>query len=214
MATSILDSTGGSPSITIPIDGGAIVVNDILSEDNAHTYKLSLSPEKCLEAAGHFKQWFYFRVHCQVGEKLIFVITDASVATFPLWDGYKVCMSTVGEGEDWTRVKETFYEDGKLMWTIKSASSSILSFSYFPPYSLERQERLVQSTLATSACSYVSLGKSEEGRDLHGLVFDKHLDATLSDYYVVWIQHRQHPGETSASWFCDGVVKRLCEMSR
>ena len=106
----------------------------------------------------------------------------------------------------------TILRNAVLIWKVK-ASSNLISFSYFAPYSLEKQVNLVHATTQTNHCTHVVLGLSEESRDLNALVFDKHLDASLPSYYVVWIQHRQHPGETSASWFCEGVIERLLEMS-
>mmetsp|Transcript_23731 Transcript_23731/g.49445 ORF Transcript_23731/g.49445 Transcript_23731/m.49445 type:complete len:422 (+) Transcript_23731:34-1299(+) len=205
-------STTKTPIIRIPSDGGAIVVKNIsmVSPDHAK-FSLGLRPEKCLEGEGIFKQWFYFEVqNAPIGAQLEFSIEDAGVSTFNDWNGYKTCMLL--DRDEWIRVKETEFKDGVLSWKV-TASSNLISFSYFPPYSLERQVNLVHSTAAAGICSHVVLGQSEEGRDLHALVFDKHLDASLPHYHVVWIQHRQHPGETSASWFCEGVLSRLTEMS-
>jgi murein tripeptide amidase MpaA len=51
------------------------------------------------------------------------------------------------------------------------------------------------------------LGKSVEGRDMTLLTFGEPDAGKLR----VWVTARQHPGETMAEWFAEGLVERLCD---
>jgi len=92
--------------IVEPEDGGAILVDSVVSDGSVFTANLRLKPEACLEpsAGSTFKQWFYFEVQgMPVGEGSVatFTIADAGDSTFSDWRGYKV-------GAD---------ESSKLFWT-------------------------------------------------------------------------------------------------
>jgi hypothetical protein len=116
--------------------------------------------------------------------------------------------------ENWGRIPSTSFdaETGKLSWSVHDNTDPLLTFAYFPTYSLERQERLVHSAALSGHCQHKVLGETVDKRPLHALLFNKHVKA--ENPKTIWVQHRQHPGEVSASWFCDGVVERLCAMSR
>ena len=205
-----------TPVITEPVDGGAIVVVETsCTSSGFFSAKLRLKPEKCLEAAGHFKQWFCFNVaHLPVGSgtRCEFSIIDAAESTFSDWSGYNVCATR--DRVTWFRVETTAIgDDGSLNWVLEDNATSMITFAYFPLYTLEMQIDQIHSAIETKHCDHVVLGQSEDGRDLNCLVFYKNLNLDLEKHFVVWIQHRQHPGEVSASWFCDGVLSRLMEMS-
>ncbi|GMI23037.1 hypothetical protein TeGR_g9669 [Tetraparma gracilis] len=211
--------TPSAPTITLPADAGAILVNSVdwsASSPSSASFSLSLKPEKCLEGDGTFKQWFAFTAgNLPTGENgstLSFTIEDAGSSTFPDWSGYKVCWTN--DMENWGRIPSTSFdaETGKLSWSVHDNTDPLLTFAYFPTYSLERQERLVHSAALSGHCQHKVLGETVDKRPLHALLFNKHVKA--ENPKTIWVQHRQHPGEVSASWFCDGVVERLCAMSR
>ncbi|GMH93984.1 hypothetical protein TL16_g12775 [Triparma laevis f. inornata] len=203
------------PTIFSPTDGGAIeyvrtMVGAPLKSQRGPRYyiELKLKPEKCLEACGTFKQWFCLDVHnLPAHGETEFVILDAGESTFPDWNGYKVCVTA--DGKTWDRVDNTTFENGKLSWTIIDSAISTLTFAYFPTYSIERQESQLRTWLSSKKCTHKILGESVDGHPLHSLIFEP----LESLHHVIWIQHRQHPGEVSASWFCDGVMKRLLSLS-
>ena len=81
------------PSIVEPEDAGAIVVVSLTSAGSSYHADLRLKPELCLEACGHFKQWFCFEARgMPVGGTASFSILDAGESTFSDWQGYKVAM--------------------------------------------------------------------------------------------------------------------------
>ena len=203
--------------ISEPEDGGAILVDTVSVTPTTFSAVLRLKPEKCLEPAGHFKQWFYFEAQdlpVAQGTRLEFEIVDAGESTYNEWDGYRVCMSR--DRLEWTRVAQTTFKDGVLRWEVNNNTFPSAWFAYFPPYSLERQLDLIATAQARGPCTAVIIGMSVEKRDLHALVFSPDgangpaaKAAGSNQRPVVWIQHRQHPGETAASWFCEGVIQRL-----
>lgn len=86
--------TPSAPTITLPADAGAILVNSVdwsASSPSSASFSLSLKPEKCLEGDGTFKQWFAFTAgNLPTGENgstLSFTIEDAGSSTFPDWSG-------------------------------------------------------------------------------------------------------------------------------
>ena len=200
-------------SISEPSDAGAITVVKTSATATSFSAELRLKPELCLEACGEFKQWFCFSVTglpCGAGTRAEFVILDAGESTFPDWSGYKVAATR--DRVNWFRVADTRFDasDGMLRWTLNDNETPCILFAYFPTYSLERQEDLLYRAQATEGVRHIVLGKSSQGRDLHSLIFGS--ASPGSPKPVVWIQHRQHPGEVAASWFCEGAVERLLEM--
>ena len=192
------------PSIVEPEDAGAIVVVSLTSAGSSYHADLRLKPELCLEACGHFKQWFCFEARgMPVGGTASFSILDAGESTFSDWQGYKVAML---RGATWDRVAATTFEDGVLSWTLEGNATSSATFAYWPTYSLERTRALCLEAQATLGAERVAIGATVDGRDVECLVFG---GPRTPEKRLVWVQHRQHPGEVAASWFAEGVVRRL-----
>jgi len=214
-AAAALDPLAPSPAtISSNFDSGAIGPYTLHQTPLTLIVSLELPLEKCLEGPetqNYFKQWFAFTVN-NAPVTASFTITDAGTSTFRDWTGYKVCVSTdPTDDTTWKRVQSTTFSNGELKWSVTSNSASSLTFAYFPIYTLERQDSTLAAALATGCCTSRVLGFSVDERPLHALVFGQGEKDTDK---VIWIQHRQHPGETSASWFCDGVIARLVELSK
>jgi len=195
------------------LDGGAIVQEGRGSGSKADPVILKLKEEKCLEACGTFKQWFHFVASNLVADQEVsFSIIDAGESTFNDWAGYKVCMSY--DLENWERIIDTTFEDGKLTWWHKPGFQMVY-YSYFPPYSRDRQLRNIGTWMRspTKRCNVQVMGKTLDGRDLHVLCVGEPApviaDRKASKKLTMWIQARQHPGETCASWWIDGIMDRL-----
>ena len=75
--------------------------------------------------------------------------------------------------------------------------------AYFEPYSWERHLGLLADSCARGA-TLRRLGSTVQGRDLDALVVG---DGAAP----VWIIARQHPGETMAEWFIEGLLARLLD---
>ena len=142
-----------------------------------------------------------------MGAPLAVTIENAGAASFPsAWKGYQVCASY--DREAWFRVPSTDYDPatGHLSWTVEPAARS-LWFAYFPPYSAERHAALVGELQLLPGVELSVLGSSLDGRDLDLL----RIGEPGPDRRSVWFVARQHPGESMAEWFCEGLLRRLTD---
>jgi murein tripeptide amidase MpaA len=133
-------------------------------------------------------------------------IVNAGESSYPGgWQGYSACASY--DGESWFRVP-TAYEGGAL--TIRhTPERDAIAYACFAPYPGERQEALVEAARASPRASVAEIGRSLEGRPMRVLVFGDQSRSVRR----VWIIAHQHPGETMAAWFTEGVVWRLLDES-
>jgi murein tripeptide amidase MpaA len=182
-------------AISDTFDGGNIKFIDQVGS----TIKLEIKPDPFtqLENKYHF-QYFCFRCIHSGNDDLEYVITNAGDASFPnAWVGTTIFYSpTLNDPYAWTRVMTTNYDEVErcLTWTHSQSGY----FSYFPPYSYDRHLDLI----VKCGKNVVSLGKSLEGRELDCVILG-------SGDKVCWLIHRQHPGETMAEYFAEGVLERL-----
>lgn len=148
-----------------------------------------------------FYQWFYFRLTGGAGRALTLNILNCAGAAYPDgWTNYRACLST--DREDWTRI-DTSYADGVLTMRLTPASDSVW-IAYFAPYTMERHHDLVASVMAMPGVQYRSLGQTLDGQEMDYFRLD-------GGSLQVWLYARQHPGETMAEWWMEGVLERLLD---
>ncbi len=148
-----------------------------------------------------FFQWFYFRVSGARGVPLSLTIENAGAASYPKgWQDYQAVVSD--DRTEWRRT-ETDY-DGTRLTIHHTPAADLTWFAYFAPYSLEQHEDLVAFAQASGHARVERLGATCEGRDLDLLTFG-------SGPKPLWIIGRQHPGESMAGWFVEGLVETLCD---
>lgn len=151
-----------------------------------------------------FFQWFYFRVTGARGVPLNMSLLNASDAAFKGgWDGYQAVASY--DQQDWFRVP-TRYDNGQLIIDYTPQYDAVY-FAYFTPYTLERHRRLVASTQTDERCRLHIAGRTLQGRDLDVLQVGEVDEGKLP----VWVIARQHPGESMAEWFAEGLIERLLD---
>jgi len=149
-----------------------------------------------------FLQWFYFRFTGKKNKKYIFKIINAGKTSYPsAWNNYRTCYSY--DKDNWYRTDTNF--DGENLTFEFFMQKEIVFFAYFQPYSYERHLNLISKTLEFDKCKYVNLGKTVKGRDIDLLVMGNENKSSKK----VWIIARQHPGETMAEWFMEGLIERL-----
>lgn len=218
-------------SVTSSYDGGNIStvhVSEPLVTGRATaecTVQIDVKPDVfCeLEKIAHM-QYFSFRVFVsglrsrdEDGVKVLNVkyeLRNASKVSYPeAWPGSSVCYTNGSldalDDDKWKRNRTTKYTDGKLVWHHTHSSSSYSTFfSYWPCYTYERHMKLIAdcaaktSSLARYDPVVESLGKTLEGREIECLsIGTGDLNA--------WVQHRQHPGETMAEFYAEGLCRRL-----
>ncbi|MFT5680181.1 MAG: murein tripeptide amidase MpaA [Myxococcota bacterium] len=176
--------------ITAPHDGGNIVVLST-DRDTAH---LEMRPD---EGSGFF-QWFYFRLTGCRGVPCRLSIDNAGRSSYPAgWKDYRAVCSS--DGEQWRRVDTTY--DGKSLVIQHTPKADAVWFAAFAPYSQARHDALLVRSQQAGA-RLTSLGSTLDGADIDLLTVG-------TGPAQIWIVARQHPGETMAEWFVDGLLDRL-----
>ncbi|HNH17036.1 M14-type cytosolic carboxypeptidase, partial [Zoogloea sp.] len=182
--------------ISSNFDSGAI---EVVSVDRADDIRLRLRADQGIEGDGAFRQWFHFRVHGGAGAALRMVFENASEAAYPDgWPGYR-CVASY-DRRNWFRVSGTHYVDGQLVVEHTPERDSVY-YAYFEPYSHERHLDLLGWAEMSPYASVSNLGATVDGRDLDVVTVGR----PGPGKQPVWITARQHPGESMAEWFVEGV---------
>lgn len=173
-------------------DGGNI---DVINASDPDNIRLNIEPDN----KSDFYQWFYYRVDGAQNTPLTMNLENAGGAAFTGgWDNYRACASY--DNETWFRVK-TFYDDGTL--TIEHAPShDAVYYAYFAPYPMERHHDLIAAYGAMDGVEHSVLGQTLDGQNLDLL----HIPGGVK---VIWVDARQHPGETMAQWWIEGFLERI-----
>ena len=95
--------------------------------------------------------------------------------------------------------------DGKTMTIELTPEHDSIWFAYFEPYSDERHLSLVAAAQTRPGVRTQRLGGTVQGRDMTRITVGEPGPAKKN----VWIIARQHPGETMAEWFVEGLLARL-----
>jgi murein tripeptide amidase MpaA len=203
-------------SISSAFDGGNGKLDKVVG--NTVYINIEKDPYTELERTEHF-QYFNFRStvaveklredHNQTSDAvtLKYVLSNAKQCSYPIaWDGTTTFVSnTPYDPHSWRRIQNTSYDasTGELSWTYDhSSTSSSVYFSYFPPYSYCRHLSLIAKCDASPSAKVYSLGQSLEGREMDCVQIG-------SGKLICWIIHRQHPGETMAEFYAEGLLERL-----
>jgi len=165
--------------------------------------------------------WFNFKVIGAAGKPLEFLIENASGAhqTGERWNITRPVFSS--DGIHWTRAADISYARefnlknplGTMryrFWAPFAAETLQVAYSY--PYPLAQLESFLNSLRDDPRCAIAQLGLSEDGQGIPQL----HLAAPASAAGYrekIWVICREHPGETPASYVCEGFIKALLEHS-
>lgn len=151
-----------------------------------------------------FYQWFHFRLTGARNRDCVLRILNAGGAAYPKgWEDYQAVASY--DRDTWFRVATT-YRDGVL--TIRHRPDrDAIHYAYFAPYSMERHHDLIAHALEDTRVRLSVLGSTLDGQDMDLLSVSANARADRQ----VWIIARQHPGETMAEWFMEGLIDRLLD---
>ncbi len=146
-----------------------------------------------------FLQWFHLRVSGVETTGATLRVLNAGATTYPDgWRDYRAVGSV--NRRAWLRLPTRF--DGNVM-AVDVPPGPPTYVAYFEPYSWDRHLDLLADCVARGARQR-RLGGSVQGRDLDEVIVGEGERA-------VWIIARQHPGETMAEWFVEGLLHRLLE---
>jgi len=153
-----------------------------------------------------FYQWFYFRAANVKDLDCRYVVANASGASYQKgWEGYRAVASY--DREFWFRVDTSF--DGENLVIEHNSSEDQVYFAYFAPYSMERHADLVAFAQTSERCQVETIGTTLDGQPMDCLRFGE-IDQGRKN---IWMVARQHPGETMAEWWMEGMVNRLVDHS-
>jgi len=197
-----------SISITSQFDAGAI---DVVSVDNPADIRLRIRPDSHAD----FAQWFYFRVGNVRDVALTMTFENAADCAFADgWRDYRAVASY--DRINWFRVPTRY--DGRVMTIEHTPDFDAIYYAYFEPYSEERHAGFIGAVQQMPHATLTEIGRTVQGRPMSlltlGLLEDDEDDeaedeGNLEAKKNVWIIARQHPGETMAEWFVEGLIKRL-----
>ena len=156
------------------------------------------------DAGADFYQWFYFRLTGARGRDCTLKIVNAGGASYTKgWQDYRAVASY--DRDDWFRVPTAF--DGTTLTISHRPEYDAVYYAYFAPYSLERHADLIADAQTSPLVEVARLGATLDGQDLDLL----HIGEAGGDRRVCWIIGRQHPGETMAAWWMEGMLERLLD---
>jgi murein tripeptide amidase MpaA len=150
-----------------------------------------------------FAQWFYFRLQGAREQACTLRLLNAGEASYPAgWQDYAAVASY--DRENWFRVPTTF--DGAVLTISHTPERDSIYYAYFEPYSWERHLRLLGRVEQSPRVRVLDLGTTIDGHDLNAIQIG---DAEAPK--KIWVIARQHPGETMAEWFVEGLVEALLD---
>ncbi|MBL4942534.1 MAG: hypothetical protein JKY81_12845 [Colwellia sp.] len=185
--------------ITHKFDSGSIDIIDIKDRENI---QLKLAQDNNADT----KQWFHFKLETQKDKLHKIRFINAGESSFSsAWRGYQVMASY--DDKHWFRVKTSY--DGNELVIVHTPEKTVISYAYFAPYSYQRHQDLIAEVKESKQGSTTIIGKTNDNNPIYLLIFDNGNSDKNSDKKKVWLIARQHPGETMAQWFIEGLIKRL-----
>jgi len=184
-------------SITSNFDAGNI---EVISAAEAGNIQLKIRKD----TQADFFQWFYFRVSGAKNTSLSLKILNAGEASYPEgWEDYQARASY--DKQNWFLVSTKF--DGKVLTIEHQPDENSVFYTFFAPYSYERHLDFISKIQHLPACELSSLGKTIENREIDFLKIGDEKPGKKK----IWLLGRQHPGESMASFFMEGLINRLID---
>ncbi|MGN6389558.1 MAG: M14 family metallopeptidase [Burkholderiaceae bacterium] len=184
--------------ISTGFDSGAV---DVI--DAADPSAITLAIRKDTHA--DFSQWFHFRLQGARDVPCTIRLVNAGQTSYSDgWPDYRAAASY--DRAHWFRVPTRY--DGQTLTIAHTPERDSVWYAYFEPYSWERHLSLVARAGMQPGVRVETLGATVDGRDLD-LVVLGNPDATRT----IWVIARQHPGETMAEWFVEGMLDALLDVA-
>jgi murein tripeptide amidase MpaA len=178
-------------------DGGNI---NVVKADSPEDIQLTIPNDNQSE----FYQWFHFRLETQAQEEHTVKLLNLAKSAYPEgWQGYDVVASY--DRDEWFRIPAEF--DGDTLTFRFFPEQGSMYFAYFAPYTYDRHQDLLHQAQVNFNCQLETLGSTLDNNDMSLLTIGEPAD----DMKKVWVIARQHPGETMAEWFIEGLLQRLLD---
>ena len=190
--------------ISTAFDSGSI---EVIHLEDPRNIRLHIRKDN----ASEFAQWFHFSLQGGAGVPVVLKFLNAAQCAYPKgWEGYSVVASH--DRQNWFRI-DTEY-DGQVLTARTTPETQCIYFAYFEPYSWEQHLDLLASASTSPHVTQERLGSTLQGRDMALLrVTDADSATPLAEKKKVWVIARQHPGESMAEWFVEGLLERLLDGS-
>ncbi len=183
-------------TISSAFDSGNIRVLDEVTPGH---FRLAIHAD----AGGEFLQWFHFRVSGAKGVPLRLDIMGLEKSAYPGgWPNYRARMSA--DRQRWVQADSRWNAGEGMLSIIVTPDTDMLWFAYFAPYSMERHHDLVARMAGRPGVSAAVLGHSLDGQPIDCLSIG-------SGPRQIWLQARQHPGESMAQWWMEGALEELTD---
>ncbi|HAT29718.1 MAG TPA: hypothetical protein DCW29_02345 [Janthinobacterium sp.] len=177
-------------------DSGAI---EVVRADSAGAIDLNIRKDSHAD----IHQWFHFRLQGGRDQACTIRFLNAGLATYPGgFEHYQVAASY--DTENWFRVPTSF--DGQVMTVQHTPELDSVYYAYFEPYSWDRHLGLLGEVAENPLARVLDLGSSVDGRDMNLVII-----GSPKAEKKIWIIARQHPGETMAEWFVEGLIDSLLD---
>mmetsp|Transcript_26444 Transcript_26444/g.44293 ORF Transcript_26444/g.44293 Transcript_26444/m.44293 type:complete len:411 (-) Transcript_26444:590-1822(-) len=191
--------------ISSAFDSGNIKVAEPPSvKDTYVDIGLEIVPDPFCEIdnQAHF-QWYYFRASGVLSQTCKFRVKNAGKASYA--EGYHGYNSTASyDRQHWFRVPTSYDEATGELCIDHTPEKDVCYYAYFAPYSLERHADLVSWAANTGEATVTELGLTLDDYPLDCLIAG-------TGPKKIWIIARQHPGESMAEWWIEGLIKRLLD---
>lgn len=182
-------------NISYNFDSGSI---EVIDSKDINNIQLKLTTDN----ADKTMQWFHFRCHSKAGLNHTINIVNAGESSFSrAWDNYQTMASY--DQVNWFRVPTQFI-DNQLVINF-TPKSDVISYAYFTPYDHARQQAYTKQVQQFTHCQHTQLAKTFDNNAIELFT----IGTPDVGKKVVWIIARQHPGETMAQWFSEGVINQL-----
>lgn len=173
-----------------------------LTGDN--TYSFAIEPD----TNSTDRQWFYFTVSGAKGQRLTFHLRDTDKTNVPgCWRTAHPVASSDGGGS-WRHVDGPTSPTRTAFYFSHTPASDIEHIAFHFPYTYSRARRQTAAWAAHRDVRAAVIGRSIEGREIVRLRVTS-AAAPANGKHGAWIVARQHAGEVTGSWVCEGFMEFL-----
>ncbi|AGH80515.1 peptidase M14, carboxypeptidase A [Psychromonas sp. CNPT3] len=173
---------------------------EIVTAESAENIQLRIP----VDNQSDISQWFHFRLESKPHQEHTFSILGLAKSAYPQgWENYNVVASY--DRKEWFRIATTF--DGDTLSFKVAPEYASMYFAYFAPYSNDRHQDLLHYAQTQSGCQLQTLGLTLDENNISLLSIGEPSKTKKN----IWITARQHPGETMAQWFVEGLLLRLLD---